>query len=576
MNFKFQIGHAIPFAKGKSLPNFKFDWKIGLFLLVLATGIFLRVYHFSDWLFFKLDQARDAFLISQASEKGIGYLPLLGPRAGGTSLLLGPAYYYFQYLASKIAGSISPPAFAYPDLVFGILAIPMLYFFLKRYFSRDWSLALSGLYAVCFFAVEYSRFAWNPNPLPFFSLLYFFSFLKIFDKENKNSYFWAAFAAFSLAIASQLHFLAFLALPAITIIFLVLRRKEVGKYITKKKIAIFIVIFLSVYASWILNDFKTHWDNTHEFTKAVYLKIFSATLLEDVLMGLASIAHSWVLILTGYILKDSQRWASIPVWLLLIIPTICIAYRLFRGENKPDRKNFLLIVLLWLLVYIGIDVPIGRQLHPRFFMGVIVLPFVFVGLLFQYFQTKLGRYYKYITGFVLAIFFFGNIAGNLLWFKEMKNAQTGTLKGNPKRTFIFKNEDGIVLWHEKQAADYMISECPGKPIYFAAPIIYIKPIEYILRLDGALMVNDNSGAGENSCYFAFVDEGSDNFKGLKESIRQNYSSTEEKKFGVAKVVRLIPNSPDASRKGIYEVQDMDTEGTALRLYWKNLSEGGNL
>ena len=40
--------------------KFKLDWKIILFLLVIALAIFLRVYHFSDWLFFKMDQARDA------------------------------------------------------------------------------------------------------------------------------------------------------------------------------------------------------------------------------------------------------------------------------------------------------------------------------------------------------------------------------------------------------------------------------------------------------------------------------------------------------------------------------------
>jgi len=126
----------------------------------------------SDWLFFKMDQARDAYLIKQTLENGLGWLPLLGPKAGGTHLNLGPAFYYFQYLAAFLFQSAHPAVLAYPDLLFSILSIPLFFLFLKKYFPRDWSMVLAGLYAVCFLGIEYSRFAWNPNSLVFFNLLF--------------------------------------------------------------------------------------------------------------------------------------------------------------------------------------------------------------------------------------------------------------------------------------------------------------------------------------------------------------------------------------------------------------------
>ena len=74
---------------------FKKNWKIIIFATVVAAGIFLRVWHFHDWLFFKMDQARDASTIQHAFLNGPGWLPLLGPKAGGTSANLGPVFYYF-------------------------------------------------------------------------------------------------------------------------------------------------------------------------------------------------------------------------------------------------------------------------------------------------------------------------------------------------------------------------------------------------------------------------------------------------------------------------------------------------
>lgn len=134
--------------------------------MIVALGIFLRTYHFRDWLRFSDDQARDAIIIRNIIEHKQS-LPLLGPIAGTSTFYLGPAYYYIEYGAAKVFGA-APDKIALPDLLFSILAIPPLFFFLKKYFSEKLSLSLTALFAVSFFAVRYSRFAWNPNSTGFF------------------------------------------------------------------------------------------------------------------------------------------------------------------------------------------------------------------------------------------------------------------------------------------------------------------------------------------------------------------------------------------------------------------------
>ena len=127
----------------------KFDWKIVLFSLVIALAIFLRVWHFSDWLFFKMDQARDASIIKQAFELGPGWLPLLGPKAGGTDLNLGPAFYYFQYLAASLFQSVHPAVLAFPDLLFGILGNPIFAFFLESKRARIFQSSVFSVASKC-------------------------------------------------------------------------------------------------------------------------------------------------------------------------------------------------------------------------------------------------------------------------------------------------------------------------------------------------------------------------------------------------------------------------------------------
>ncbi len=99
---------------------------VWILLLIIGSGIFLRTYHFHDWLRFSPDEARDATIINNALNKK-NALPLLGPQAGNTKFYLGPLYYQAEYVSALIFGN-SPDKLAYPDLFFSIMTIPLLFF----------------------------------------------------------------------------------------------------------------------------------------------------------------------------------------------------------------------------------------------------------------------------------------------------------------------------------------------------------------------------------------------------------------------------------------------------------------
>src|SRR4030042_1926401 len=151
-------------------------------------------------------------------------------------------FYYFQYLSGKIFNSTRPDVFAYPDLFFSIAVLPLLFIFLRLYFSRRISIFVVAMYAFSFLVIEYSRFAWNPNSLPFFVILSFYGLLKFLKEVNeKKKRWWIALWAVGIFIGSQLHFLGFFVLLGVSgIMFLVHYRvwekSNIKEYVRKENL----------------------------------------------------------------------------------------------------------------------------------------------------------------------------------------------------------------------------------------------------------------------------------------------------------------------------------------------------
>ncbi len=123
------------------------------FLMLLIIASFFRFYHFSEWLHFELDQARDAVVVHSALRDGFSTLPLLGPQARGGGVFLGPVFYYFQYLAGLVLGP-SPESFAVPDLLFSVGGIVVLFCLLRRFLRVPEAAAVSLLASVSVFLVN--------------------------------------------------------------------------------------------------------------------------------------------------------------------------------------------------------------------------------------------------------------------------------------------------------------------------------------------------------------------------------------------------------------------------------------
>lgn len=540
-----------------------------VFFGVIAVAIFLRVYHFSDWLFFKMDQARDASTIKQAFENGPGWLPLLGPKAGGTNLNLGPFFYYFQYLATVIFHSVQPAVMAYPDLFFSILTIPLLFLFLRKYFNRDWSLILASAYAFCFLAIEYSRFAWNPNSLPFFNLLFFYSLLNVFDEKIKYKYRWVILAGFSFAVSTQLHFLSFLTLPTVTLVFFIFNRKDFLKFLDWKKIAIFIGIILLVYVPVFANEIKTNGADTKQFFIAIHSKASNHSLADNIIRDGFYFGQNWLIILTGYIGTGKDSTTPTLMLLIFILPALYLNWQFYRNEKEKNRRNFLLISLLWFVIYFLSYIPIAYDTRPRFFLPMLALPFIFAGYITQYFFELKSKGWKVVAVIIAGIIIIANIYGTYAWFKEIREAQK---KGvYPQRTIILKSKDGIVLWNLESAANYIREDCKAGTAYYYTINEYKRPVEYLLglrELRGATI--DNMYLGQKDCAYGVLLTRSAKNK-LPTTVTDKFNVAGSQKFGAMTVLKLAVHDEFVNQPLGYTNKPLpEAKVEAKRVFWKDI------
>ena len=580
------------------MTNFIKDKKIWILLvLIFILGTFLRTYHFSDWMHFELDQSRDAKVIDLALEEGASNLPLLGPKAAGSFLRLGPVFYYLEYLSAKIFGG-TPPGMVALSLIFSCLTILVFYFFAKRYFQEKISLSLTFIFSVSLFLIMYSRFGWNPNNMPFFTLLTFWSLLKLSDSQEKKRGLWPLLFAFSLGIVTQLHFLAFMAVPTISVIFLIWKRPRIN---WKYWLGAFLVL-LVLYTPVIINDFKTGGDNIKEFTKTFEKKTEtgedSHTLIEKGFKDLTENSLGYSLVLTGQGSFELPRLKTTPYRdficdqgcrdgiiggvgaliffilgsLLLILKT----FLAFKMKQEEPKKDFLLLSSLWLIITFGMFFSVAYDIAPRFWLLVAGLPFVFLGLFFELFFNFLKDKrlaFGLVFGLTL-LFVVSNATAIKKRFWQLSYASSEAFNIEADR--ILKERDRTTLEQFNLIIDYIQEkhEENNWPVYLNSEAFYRRSLLYLVEKRGILeddFRNVKTIYREGNYFLVYPTLS--NWDNEREKYLNDFNLLETKNFGTMTVWRLQPKETSiTAEKQEFEPKGKPTSapGVPIRYRWEEI------
>lgn len=528
-------------------------------LAIIGLGIFLRVYNFSEWLHFELDQARDARVIDRALVGGIADLPLLGPKAGGTYLRLPPGFYYLEYLSALVFGG-SPSGMAEFAAVFSILSIPLFYFFLRRYFPKPLSLGLMLLFSVSAYFVMYGRFAWNPNLLPFFILLSFYALLRAVDHNETRKGLWFLISVFSLVLATHFHFLAFLALPIIFIIFLIIRRPI---FSWKIWIGALIIAFI-LYLPMILNEKEVNFSNTKEFFQAITEKSEKNdhSLAEKFLRNISGQALGGLVIVSGFeggtfpvfviggekewigwacnSRCDRGKWYGVAAVLALIAGLLSFVWFWLKIEEQK-HKDFFWLCGIWFAVTFTLFLPLSYDIVPRFFLLSGPLFFIFLGLLLKALCKFFDRRIVFVVILLLAIsnlYFLNNRFGELsrAGMEAVKNAPDRILKEHIRVTLSQQN--AIVDFLEKRSKE------TGYPMYMFSEPQHRRALKYLMEKRGIQnAVLGFDGIYREGIYYLILRAQSDLEDALKK-YKVNYTIGKTTSFGTLVAIELHPK-PEA-------------------------------
>src|SRR3989344_7422152 len=184
---------------------------IYLILLVIIT-FFLRIY-WIDLTILEGDMFRDFEIADTILEGNIRYVGIGPLDQLYHQQSFGPLMYYLVALVLWLFKS--PISVAVFVAIFNSIAVLLTFVFCKAYFNERIALITSFLYAVNPWSIYLSHSHWNPNYLPFFSIIFFYFIFGFFLKDKKI---YLVYSLFVLSLMLQFHLTPLFFIPIILLI----------------------------------------------------------------------------------------------------------------------------------------------------------------------------------------------------------------------------------------------------------------------------------------------------------------------------------------------------------------------
>ncbi|HYM64882.1 MAG TPA: glycosyltransferase family 39 protein [Candidatus Sulfotelmatobacter sp.] len=381
-----------------------------LIFLILILASFLRLYRISDYMTFLGDEGRDVLVVYNILH---GHLTLLGPTSSVGGFFLGPIYYYFM-APFLFLFNYNPVGPAIMVALIGVATVFLIYIFSKEIFNKNVALIAAFLYSISPIVISYSRSSWNPNPLPFFSLLILFLVYKskLWGKEK-----YLFFVGILFGVAMQLHYLAvFLGVIILVYVFSINLIKSKKNFISLilKTVKDYLYIFLGFIIGWSpflafeirhgFPDFRNIYQfillsgntgasgNYFQIVTDVFFRLFARLVFA---FPQADQFHFF-----SKLLINSWIIFSLTIALLSVGLLIKNFYNSFKKKEENISKNLLLF--LWIFIGVLLFGFYKKSIYEYYFAFMFPLPFILVASFID--EIKNLKKSKIFLVFSLAIF----------------------------------------------------------------------------------------------------------------------------------------------------------------------------
>ena len=402
-----------------------------LLAIILLFGAFFRLYRIDEYMTFLGDEGRDVIVVRRLL---VNFDPILvGPGTSIGNMYLGPLYYYMMAPFLLLA-NFSPVGPAVMIALLGVVTIFFVWWVAREWFAANSNHGrLAAFIAALFYAVSpvvinYSKSSWNPNIMPFFSLLSVYSIWRVYRFNEMN---WLIVLGIAFAFVLQSHYLGLLLIPTLIFYWLISFTRSVKSNVKteKSKVSGFIknsiigsALFLTLMSPLVIFDARHDWRN---FTAMKKFFIERQTTVSArpwaALPNIPEISHEAVTrLVTG-----TNREAGFITLAFFTLGTMWVVTMIYiiRTKTKSllDKSHSAFLLLFsWIgLALIGLG-AYKQEIYDHYYGFFFPAPFILLGGLSQ----KIVETKKIFGGFIVLV-----IVSYLL----IVNLQNNPLKFPPNR-----------------------------------------------------------------------------------------------------------------------------------------------
>lgn len=379
--------------------------------IILLLASFLRLYKIGDYLTFLGDEGRDVLVALHMLQ---GDITFLGPRASAGDFFLGPIYYYFitPFLWLFNYDPVGPAVMV---ALFGIATVYLVYKVGKEFFGTNAGLIAAALFSVSPLVLRFSRSSWNPNLMPFVSLLILYLTYKGIKKPSWKLF---GFIGILYGIAMQLHYIE-LFLGVILFLFLIVgtwieNRQHYFQKIIQQSLLMLLGFIVSL-LPFIAFEVKNGFPNIRTIFSFIFSSNAESTYLNDgsfMTTAFDVFVRVFGNLLTrfpSFLEREQYPTLLIDFWTLGIVLTALFSiFILFKTKDR-------LVVLffsLWLFFGIVLFGFYKKEIYDYYFAFMFPLPFLLVGnLLSRPFNYKKMIPLKLLSGTLFLVIFVYSLLG---------------------------------------------------------------------------------------------------------------------------------------------------------------------
>jgi len=378
-----------------------------LLILVLMLAAFLRLYRIEEYMTFLGDEGRDMIVVRKLL---VNFDPILvGPGTSIGNMYLGPLYYYLIAPFLWIA-NFSPVGPSIMVALFGVATVFLVWRVTREWFwnvlredkrhSRNicvGALMAAFLYAVAPVVIVYSRSSWNPNIMPFFSLVSVYSIWRVYAYLDFK---WLIVLGVSFAFVLNSHYLGLLLVPVLALFYGLaiwkllmgaIPDKSLDKQAVKKDVKVYflkysllgVVVFLFLMSPLVIFDARHNWRN-FEAMKTFFTVRQQTVSLKPwrSLPNLAPLSKDVVnrLIGGGQIEADKGVYG----FLYLVFGTYLV-FLIYRKQTLSAGVGILVAWIVFGLVGLGLY---KQEIYDHYFGFLFPAPFILIGGVFEELSRK--------------------------------------------------------------------------------------------------------------------------------------------------------------------------------------------